>query len=391
MTRMFDPRALSTLCSRASARVLFTLIASGAAGIGCSAPPGSVVDDDVPPYSGVIPGLGGSANVNNPPPNGTGGTGSGQNENNPNPIGPVASAGAGGTGSPAPVGAGGSTSVPVAGAGGTGGTGAAAAGTGGTGTGAAGAGSVTLPDPPGDAFFFDDFEAGAPGTQPAAWDRWINYTTTAGNTLDGQQYALLDSSDKFSGAQSVHFHAEGATQPAMLTMALPDNLTRVYIRAYVKTTRQIGNQTPDAQSNHETLMGLRATPNDGNFEIRFGGAKGALGYNMVGPARSDAVSPGQALWGSAPAISTGVWHCVELAFINDTPSSPEAHASVDGQEVRAVTQLGDWHVPLSGEGTTWLNGMFNEVILGWQSFSPEPSNDVWMDDVVLSESPIGCN
>jgi hypothetical protein len=59
--------------------------------------------------------------------------------------------------------------------------------------------------------------------------------------------------------------------------------------------------------------------------------------------------------------------------------------------VRAVTQLGDWHVPLSGEGTTWLNGMFNEVILGWQSFSPQPSNDVWMDDVVLSESPIGCN
>jgi hypothetical protein len=35
--------------------------------------------------------------------------------------------------------------------------------------------------------------------------------------------------------------------------------------------------------------------------------------------------------------------------------------------------------------------MFNEVILGWQSFSPQPSNDVWMDDVVLSQSPIGCN
>jgi hypothetical protein len=99
----------------------------------------------------------------------------------------------------------------------------------------------------------------------------------------------------------------------------------------------------------------------------------------------------EALWGSAPAISTNAWHCVELSFINDNPSSPEAHAAVDGQEVRAVTQLGDWHVPLSGEGTTWLNGMFNEVILGWQSFSPQPSNDVWMDDMVLSQSPIGCN
>ncbi|HWO14213.1 MAG TPA: hypothetical protein VNN80_32130, partial [Polyangiaceae bacterium] len=176
-----------------------------------------------------------------------------------------------------------------------------------------------------------------------------------------------------------------------LTFPLPEGMTRIYIRAFVKTSKQIGNQTPDAVSNHETLMGLRATPNDGNFEIRFGGAKGALGFNMVGPGRSDAVAPGQALWGSAPAITPNVWHCVELAFINDNAQSPQARASVDGQEVRAVTALGDWHVPLQNEGTTWLNGMFNEVILGWQSFSPAPGNDVWMDDIVLSESPVGCN
>jgi hypothetical protein len=31
------------------------------------------------------------------------------------------------------------------------------------------------------------------------------------------------------------------------------------------------------------------------------------------------------------------------------------------------------------------------VIFGWQSFSPAPANDVWMDDIVLSESPIGCD
>jgi hypothetical protein len=278
--------------------------------------------------------------------------------------------------------------VPV-GIGGAGGTGAASGGAAGA-SGAPDPGAVTLPPPPGDAFFFDDFEAGTPGQQPAAWDSWINYSTEAGNTAAGAQFALLDNTDKFRGNQSVHFHATGATQPAMLTMPVPDNMTRIYIRAYVKTTRQIGNQTPDQQSNHETLMGLRATPNDGNFEIRFGGAKGALGFNMVGPGRSDAVSPGQTLWGSAPAISTNTWHCIELAFIGDDPSSPEAHASVDGDEVRAVTQLGDWHVPLSGDGTQWLNGMFKEVILGWQSFSPAPSNDVWMDDVVLSQSPIGC-
>ncbi len=374
-----------------SLRAVFLSVLASAAGLACSAPPGAEGGPDFgdpPPYMAPV-GTAGTASSNPlPPAGGAGGTGASLSPGGGNPSVTPPVNGTGGTGATTPVGAGGSAQVPAGGS-----AGAA------PGNGAAGA-SMTVPDPsnpgtlpapPGEAFFFDDFEAGAAGQQPAAWDRWINYTTEAGNTLDGAQYALLDNTESFRGNQSVHFHATGATQPAMLTMTLPTNLTRIYIRAFVKTSVQIGNQTPDQQSNHETLIGLRATPNDGNFEIRFGGAKGALGYNMVGPGRNDAVAPGQALWGSAPAIATNEWHCVELAFINDNPASPQARASVDSQEVRAVTALGDWHVPLSGEGATWLNGMFTEVMIGWQSFSPAPANDVWMDDVVLSASPIGCN
>jgi hypothetical protein len=369
------------------------LMAAGGAA-GCSAPPGSGdgLDDGLPPFSGQLGGAAGAGSSS------VSGGNAGLNQSNGGSNGvPAGESGSGGSGTP--VGSGGTLSVtPVGGAGGravaggTGGAGAAAGSTAAGGSTEPGTGGTgQLPVPPGEAFFFDDFESGAPGTQPAAWDRWINYTTQAGNTPDGDQFALLDNTDRFSGNQSVHFHAEGATQPAMLTFPLPQGMTRVHIRAFVKTTKQVGNQTPDQVSNHETLIGLRATPNDGNFEIRFGGAKGALGFNIVGPGRNDAVAPGQALWGSAPAITPNEWHCVELAFINDNAQSPQARASVDGQEVRAVTALGDWHVPLSGEGTTWLNGMFNEVILGWQSFSPAPGNDVWMDDIVFSESPIGCN
>jgi hypothetical protein len=39
---------------------------------------------------------------------------------------------------------------------------------------------------------------------------------------------------------------------------------------------------------------------------------------------------------------------------------------------------------------TWLNGKFVEVILGWHSFSSSTA-DIWLDDLVLSTSPIGCN
>lgn len=336
-------------------------------------------------FGGAV-GVAGAASGGAPAAGGAGGTDVGQ----PNGGSSGAAEGGGNGGaSNTPVASGGSGAISTPG--GAGGQGNAGGAGGSATAGGAAGGSAQLPEPPGEAFFFDDFESGAPGQQPAAWDRWINYTTEAGNTPDGDQFALIDDQDRFRGNQSVHFHAEGATQPAMLTLALPEGMTRIYIRAFVKTTKQIGSQTPDQVSNHETLIGLRATPNDGNFEIRFGGAKGALGFNIVGPGRNDAVAPGQALWGSAPAITPNEWHCVELAFLNDNEQSPQARASVDGQEVRAVTTLGDWHVPLTGEGTTWLRGMFTEVMLGWQSFSPDPGNDVWMDDIALSESPIGCD
>jgi hypothetical protein len=318
--------------------------------------------------------------ANNSETNQTGGlTGNNNGANNSN----NGAAGSGGN-----MGAAGSGSVGAAGSGSVGAAGSGNVGAAGSGNvGAAGSGNVPdLPDPPGAAFFFDDFESGAPGTQPAAWQRWINYTTTAGNALGNPQFALLDASDKYRGNQSVHFHAEAATQPAMLTMRLPQGTNKIYIRAFLKSRIAVGGVPKDSVSNHETLIGLRAVDNDGNDEIRFGGAKGALGFNMVGPGRNDAVAPTMDLWGSAPGLKPNQWQCIEIAFLND--GTPRATATVDGMVVRDVNSPSGWHVPVS---QSWLNGLYTEVIIGWQSFSPQPANDVWMDDVVLSQSPIGCN
>jgi len=325
-----------------------------------------------------------------PPGVGSGGTGS--NEQNQVGGGPIVGA------------AGGSSAAGSSGSNNTGNTAGTSAGVAGA-TGAAGssntagaAGSqgngppvTTLPEPPGDAFFFDDFEAGAVGTQPAAWARWIDYTTTAGNAADRPQFALLDDQDPYDGNQAVHFHVTAPSQPAQLTIALPTGTNRLYVRAYVKSATQLGARQPDNPSNHETLIALRAGSGKNDFELRFGEAKGALGFNIVGDGRNDAVAPPQAQWGSGPAMSPNEWHCVEVDFLNDNPNSPQAHASVDGVLVRSVTSLADWHVGLSGAGVQWLNGMFGEVVLGWQSFSNPAANDVWMDDVVLSNSPIGCD
>jgi hypothetical protein len=332
----------------------------------------------------VVPNLPSNPNAPNNPSLPAGSSGSTGNEQNQTGGGPVAPVNGNGSGT----GSSGSSGTGAAGAGG-------AAGSSGN-VGAAGAPSTQnpppamLPDPPGEAFFFDDFEAGAAGTQPAAWSRWLNYTTSAGNAATGAQFALLDSQEHFKGNQSVHFHVTEGTQPAQLTFAVPANTNRLFVRAYVKSTTQLGARQPDNPSNHETLISLRAGSGQADFELRFGEAKGALGFNIVGPARSDAVAPPQAQWGSAPSMAANQWHCVEVDFLNDNPASPKAHASVDGTLVRSVESLADWHVMLQGEGAQWLNGMFGEVVIGWQSFSNPPANDVWMDDVVISNSSIGC-
>ena len=54
--------------------------------------------------------------------------------------------------------------------------------------------------------------------------------------------------------------------------------------------------------------------------------------------------------------------------------------------VHSVTAPDQWQ-----NGTlpaNWLNGKFVEVIMGWQSFSGVDT-DLWIDDVVLSNSPVG--
>lgn len=375
----------------------------------CSAPSGSDDSSDVPDFAGPAPGAGAPAAPSAVAPGGAtppGAVPPGPATAPSSPSTPAANEGApagqvgldpnantgnsGNTGAGGAAGAGGSAATdtginPPAGAAGTAMAPAASPAPAPT-PAPTPAPAPTLPPPPGAAFFFDDFEAGAVGTQPAAWDSWINYSNVAGNAAGNPQFALLDDTQSNSGAQSIHFHTEGATQPAMLTLALPPGLSSVYIRAFVMSRIAVGGVAADAVSNHETLIGLRATSNDGNDEIRFGGAKGALGFNAVGPGRNDAVAPLANLWGSAPGMQPGQWHCVEIAFVNS--GTPRATATLDGTVVRDVTSPQGWHIPVSNQ---WLDGLYNEVMIGWQSFSVAPANDVWMDDVVLSEQPIGCN
>jgi hypothetical protein len=219
-----------------------------------------------------------------------------------------------------------------------------------------------------------DFESDMVGKQPSGWHNFLAYNIDATNPQTDIQ-AIVDATRAHGGKNSLH--VKGGTSPAFLTRPLPSGTTKLYVRGYFYMTRQLG-QNPGA--NHETLFGIRK---DKDNEIRFGEIKGVIGVNEV---PSDNITPKMDLWGKGPLIAANKWVCIEGAFIGDQPQH-EVHAWADGSEVIAVTSGDQWQ-----NGTmpaTWLNGKWNEFMIGWQSFS-SAANEIWIDDLVLATSRINC-
>jgi hypothetical protein len=156
-------------------------------------------------------------------------------------------------------------------------------------------------------------------------------------------------------------------------------------------TRKLGQQT-DMSANHETLIALRGKSGDVNSEIRFGEIKGTVGVNET---PSDNIAPTMDKWHMAtgPLVPATTWACIEVAFLAD--SSPNTlHSWQNGATLFDVTSVDKDQWQNNTEPADWLAQKFggspSEVVIGWQSFS-NAANELWLDDLVLSTSPIGCN
>jgi len=336
---------------------LFSLLVSGLAACGSDAPS---------PVTGAGGSSAGRPGVGGAPAN----SGGAQTSN-----GGVANAGSGnvgnangGAGAPGSAGTG-NAGAASAGASATGG--AAGASAGGSG---AGGGSVGGAGAPANAILSADFEADTVGMQPKGWHNFMAYNIDAMNPQANIQ-AIVDATRPHGGKNSLHVKSNAS--PAFLTLPLPANTKKLFVRGYFYMTRQLG-QNPGA--NHETLFGIRK---DKDHEIRFGEIKGVLGVNEV---PSDNITPKMDQWGKGPLIAANKWVCIEGSFIGDQTQN-EVHGWADGMEVISVTSGSQWQN--GNEAANWLEGYWNEFMIGWQSFS-SASNEIWIDDLVLATSRINC-
>jgi hypothetical protein len=237
----------------------------------------------------------------------------------------------------------------------------------------------TTPGPdPAAVLFEEDFDGGTVGAVPDGWDTFVGWVVNNGqNTPDASVFALVDDDRARSGRA---LHVRGGANPAQITRPLPDGADRLYVRAWVWPTVQLG---ASPGRNHETLIGLRAGSGTASDEVRFGEIKGVIGTNEV---PSDDISPLYDQWGEGPTIAPDGWRCVEVAFLGDGDSH-EVHAWRDGEEVHAIDDPSQWNNRVLGE--TFLDGKFGEVVLGWHSFS-NLDHELWFDDVVVATERIGC-
>jgi hypothetical protein len=297
-----------------------------------------------------------------------------------------ANGGSAGTGATAQGGSAGTGATAQGGSAGTSGT--SSAGTSSAGTSSAGGGAPS--DPCETALLCDDFEG---------------YTTTPSGkwTLNASSGTVaIDTTEHVSGTHSVKFSTQAAgSATAMMRLqgspVFPIDGNVVYGRMLFKL------EAAPTASVHWTIIagsGLVAGQNYRSM-YRYGGQQPILngttfvGSNMMANYETpdwyqDKSTPGSDCWHHANqrAVPVGTWTCIAWKF--DGPSNA-MQLSMNDQPADdlTVTGHGDGCVNAAND-FTWTAPKFTTMDLGWESYQQDDARTAWIDDVVISTTPVSC-
>lgn len=238
--------------------------------------------------------------------------------------------------------------------------------------------------PPG--FFCEDFEDDLAGQVPGApWQPDI-----------GDASAVVDTSKSASGNNSVHITTGNSYGGrALLNLDTPDVFpaTHLYGRMRVWLTQA----SPDGV--HWTMISADGTAqapgvwNDQPFAatIRYGGQhEQRLMANYDTPGFYSNEGPGSDCWHhSEQKIPEQTWTCMEWEFDSDTRTM---RFWLDGAEVPDLT------VGAEGQGCVhhdamdqWYYPSLDRMSFGWVDYQDGGSRDLWIDDITVGPSRVGCN
>jgi hypothetical protein len=294
---------------------------------------------------------------------------------------------AGSGGVPAGGASGGSSSAGTAVSGGAGssssaGSSASGASTGGSASGASAGGSIGSAGTAGSsvgsgcdgALICEDFEAysGTPG------DPWKVTKNAAGNVIiDGAQHR--------SGTKAVKVTTSGAMsyQQAFVSLEkiFPVAGNAFYGRMMIYATKAANDGV------HWTMIegeGANAAQGITNAQVRYGGQ-----HEQRLMANYDSTGKKSDCWKhSATKMPEAKWACMEWYFDGATNTQK---FWLDGAAIDDITVV-DQGEGCVDQGTAgkWIYPSFSRLNLGWASYQTDDPREVWIDDVAVSTTKIGC-
>lgn len=265
---------------------------------------------------------------------------------------------------------------------GSGGTaGAASAGSGGAAAGSASGGSGGATGGTGGgnaacngALFCDDFE-GYTATPGAPWMVKKN----------AQGNVLIDGAQHKSGSKAVKFTTSGAMdyQQAyiMLDEIFPVAQNAFYGRMMIYTTKAANDGV------HWTMIqgeGPAVAQGITRADVRYGGQ-----HQQSLMANYDSAGKKSDCWQhSQTKMPEGKWACMEWYFEGATNTQK---LWLDGKAIDDLTVTGQGQGCIAHDtADKWIFPAFEHLYLGWESYQHDDPREVWIDDVALGTTKVGC-
>jgi hypothetical protein len=194
----------------------------------------------------------------------------------------------------------------------------------------------------------DDFEGPAAGSPGSVW------------TIDNKGYVVETvTTQAHSGSHSVHVKSTGSSGLGYIVESKTFPATDFWGRAWLMF------MAPG--SGHEVFVAMDGTPSDNSGEqLRILNDLG--GGQIATNRRSDDQSKQ-----SSQKYPMGMWSCYEW---HETPT--ELHVYFNGKELTDADEM-------------WTEPTLVDLRLGFERFDSGTGGDIWIDDVAVNSSQIGCN
>ena len=249
-------------------------------------------------------------------------------------------------------------------------------------------GAVFAAEPP-STLFTDDFESREAGVAPPA--PWKEESYDTGVTI------RVDAGRAFSGKQSVHIHdPRGAKYrrgyvAIHLKSPLPALQSGMYGRAMIWLDAA-PEALPGAPPVHWTLLqGEGRSADDRYNSIYRLGVEGDDGLGLMANFETTPPVTTDCKQRSALSLPVKRWACVEWRL---EVASNELEFWIDGKRIAHVRDRGDATAACKGDdlGGQWrAPPRFDSFYIGLERYADSANDqDLWLDDVSLSQKRVGC-